>query len=235
MLAVILNVAKNLRRQPFQESIFWINVFGEGSESKNNDFYIQGVKRMVLSKRERRIAIVTIAVLMIFVFDRFILSPVMDARDKVLSQKEDLIREMGKASGLFKQKGKVSAKYNEMISGGLNSDASITESEILNAIRAWSQDYGLSLSSVKPERNKSGEEMREIIFNLACSGDMTSLSRFLWRVETSTLPVKITEIQLGSNSDNGREMSLQLKLSALYLAENAGSATALIKTSEGEH
>jgi hypothetical protein len=189
---------------------------------------------MVLSKRERQIAIVTIAVLMIFVLDRFILTPVMDARDKVLTEKEDLIREMGKASELFKQKSKVSKKYNEMITGGLNSDASITESEILNAIRAWSQDYGLSLSSVKPERDKGGMEMKEIIFNLACSGDMTSMSRFLWRIETSLLPIKITEFQLGSHSDDGREMSLQLKLSALYLAENSEQASALIKQAKGE-
>jgi|WetSurMetagenome_2_1015567.scaffolds.fasta_scaffold55801_3 Tfp pilus assembly protein PilO len=176
---------------------------------------------MVLSKRERQIAIITIIILMIFVFDRFILTPVMDARDRIQSEKTELTREMAKASELFKQKNRVNKKYNEMISGGLNSDASITESEVLNAIRAWSQDCGLTLSSVKPEREKGGEEMKEIIFNLACSGDMTAMSRFLWSIEKSALPVKITEFQLGSSSDDGREISLQLKLSALYLAENS--------------
>jgi Tfp pilus assembly protein PilO len=172
---------------------------------------------MVLSKRERLIAIVTIAVLMIFALDRFMLTPILDARDKVLSEKSEVIKEMGKASELFKQKNRVIKQWNEMVNGGLSSDVSITESEVLNAIRIWAQEYGVTLSSIKPEREKGEGEMKEIIFNVACNGSMNSVGQFLLQAQNSPLPIRITQFQLGSREEDGKEMSLQLKLSALYL------------------
>jgi hypothetical protein len=189
---------------------------------------------MVLSKRERLIAVVTIAVLMIFALDRFILTPILDARDKVLSEKTQLIKEMTKASEIFKQKNRVSKQWNDMVSGGLNSDVSVTESQILNAIQVWTQEYGLTLSSIKPERQRGEGEMKEIVFNMACSGNMNSLGRFLFQVENSLLPVRITEFQLGSRSEDGRDMSLQLKLSALYLAGDSGQASGQLIPVKGE-
>jgi hypothetical protein len=189
---------------------------------------------MVLSKRERQIAFATIAVLMIFAFDRYMLTPVLEARDKVLSEKKELIKEMAKASEIFKQRNRVSKQWNEMVSGGLNSDVSVTESEVLNAIRVWTQEYGLTLSSIKPERQKGEGEMKEIVFNLACSGNMNTLGRFLFQVENSLLPVRITEFQLGSRGEDGRDMSLQLKLSALYLAGDSGQASGQLTSPKGE-
>ena len=172
---------------------------------------------MVLSKRERLIAIVTMAVIMIFVFDRYLWTPVMEARRDVILERQNLITEMQRAERIFKQRNRVKDDWNEMKNGGLYSDASATESGVLNAIGSWAQDSGLTLSSIKPEHEKGEGEMKEIIFNLACSGNMNSVSQFLWQVEESTLPLKIMEFQLGSREEDGREMSLQLKLSALYI------------------
>jgi Tfp pilus assembly protein PilO len=190
---------------------------------------------MVLSKRERLIAIVTIAVLMIFALDRFMLTPILDARDKVLTEKNELIKEMGKASELFKQKNRVIKQWNEMVNGGLSSDVSITESEVLNAIRIWAQEYGLTLSSIKPEREKGDGAMKEIIFNVACNGSMNSVGKFLLQVQNSTLPLRITQFQLGSREEDGRELSLQLKLSALYLTGGTMEQTADNQPSQGDN
>jgi hypothetical protein len=193
------------------------------------------MKGMVLSKRERLILVATIAVLMIFALDRFLLTPALDARGEIINQKRDLIREMEKASELFKQKSAVSPKWEEMINGGMNADVSSTESIVLNALRTWAQNYGLTLSSIKPEREKGqGGIMQEILFNVACSGNMSSVGQFLWQIENTTLPLRITEFQLGSREEDGKEMSLQMKLSALYLAEGVKKDLSDIQPSEGE-
>jgi hypothetical protein len=189
---------------------------------------------MVLSKRERLILIATLLVIMIFALDRFILTPVLDARGEILNQKQELIREMEKASTLFEQKSRVSQKWDEMVNGGLNSDVSSTESIVLNALRSWAQNYGLTLSSIKPEREKGQDGiMQEILFNVACSGNMSSVGQFLWQIENTTLPLRITEFQLGSREEDGKEMSLQMKLSALYLAEASDQTGSGIQPSEG--
>jgi len=190
---------------------------------------------MVLSTRERLILIATMLIIMIFALDRFILTPALNARGEILNQKQELIREMEKASELFQQKSTVSPKWEEMINGGLNSDVSSIESIVLNALRTWAQNYGLTLSSIKPEREKGqGGIMQEILFNVACSGNMSSVGQFLWQIENTTLPLRITEFQLGSREEDGKEMSLQVKLSALYLVEPAGRTVTEINPSEGE-
>ena len=175
---------------------------------------------MLFSKRERQIFILTLSVVMIFIIYQFILNPILAAREQTLSEKKQLTEKIRTASELIKQKEKVSKEWDDRVNNGLSSDVSITESSILNALRIWTQEYGLTLVSVKPERKKGQEgEMKEIIFNLVCSGSMSSVGQFLFQVENTIFPLKITEFQLGSRAEDGREMSLQLKLSAIYLME----------------
>ncbi len=56
-----------------------------------------------------------------------------------------------------------------------------------------------------------------MIFTVAGRGRLESVARFLWQIETAALPVKIKDMQLGSSSEAGDSMSVQLHLSALYL------------------
>lgn len=180
---------------------------------------------MVLSKRERQIAIVAIAVVMIFAIDRYVWTPIMEEKDRVLIEKQGLLAEMQHADKIFKQRTQMGQEWEEMKKGGLGSSASTTESRILNAIRQWSQDYGLILSSIKPDHKKGEGDMQEIIFHVVCNGTMATVGQFLWQIENTTLPLRITEFQLGSRGEDGRDMSLQLRLSALYLAESMGANT----------
>jgi Tfp pilus assembly protein PilO len=103
-----------------------------------------------------------------------------------------------------------------MLSDGLRSDAEV-ESRILGALREWSGAAGLALSSIRPERVSSEKGLQEMILSVAGKGTLDSVARFVWQVETASLPVKIKDMQLGSSSESGDSMSLQLHLSALYL------------------
>ncbi len=178
---------------------------------------------MVLSKRERVIAIVTAAIILLFVLDRYVWTPAMDARARVGNEKQTLQTQLQQADRLFKRRSQLSEKWEEMKKGGLGSDPSATESRVLNAIRKWSQECGLPISTVKPDRDKSDGELREIFFNLALTGDMEAVGHFLWEVENTTLPLRIKEFQLGSRGGNGSDLSLQIKLSALYLGSGSGN------------
>jgi hypothetical protein len=45
------------------------------------------------------------------------------------------------------------------------------------------------------------------------------VAQFLWHIETAALPIKVKNMQIGSASEAGDSMSLQLRLSALYLGD----------------
>jgi Tfp pilus assembly protein PilO len=181
---------------------------------------------VVLSKRERYVAIAAIIVVTLLVADRYIVSWFLDRRAKVEAERQSLLGEMERATSLFKRRKLMDQKWQEMVSGGLESDASKAESQVLHAVRNWSQECGLVLSSVKPEHTVGQGNLQEIMFMVAGTGTMSSVGQFLWRIETASLPLKIKEIQLGSRKEDADDLSLQLRLSALYLPAEAQAPTA---------
>ncbi|MBN2372219.1 hypothetical protein JXL19_00320 [bacterium] len=182
---------------------------------------------MVLSKRERMIAVVTLLVMLVFILDRYVATPFMDAQENIRIEKQGLINEMQHAAKVFRQRSRVKAEWQEMLKGGLESDSSVMESRVLNVLGDWSRECGISISSIKPDRSRNeSNSLMEIIFNVACRGSMDSVGRFMWQIENSKLPLRITEFQLGSREEDGRDMALQLKLSAVYLFHEVTGETA---------
>ncbi len=53
---------------------------------------------------------------------------------------------------------------------------------------------------------------------------MSAVGPFLWRLETTPLPLRIKELQLGSRRDGEDDLSLTLTVSALYLAAEGTAA-----------
>ena len=48
-------------------------------------------------------------------------------------------------------------------------------------------------------------------------------ARLLWQVETTGLPLRVHEMQLGARKEGTDDLSLQLKASTLYLGADAGA------------
>jgi Tfp pilus assembly protein PilO len=171
---------------------------------------------MVLSKRERIILIAAITCVGLFVVNRFVVEPVQAKLDELEAQRQQLLGDLNEAELLIGNHGRMQKKWKAMLSDGLRSDTE-AESRVLSALRQWSGAAGLALSSIKPERVSSDGGLQEMIFTVAGKGTLDSVARFLWQIETAALPVKIKDMQLGSSSELGDSMSLQLHLSALYL------------------
>lgn len=172
---------------------------------------------MVLSKREKYILIITLTVVTVLVADRYVVTPMMRVWAEVKAEKQGLIDQMNYAESLFKRKALMERKWQDMVFGGLERDVSKTESKVLNAVRQWSQECDFALSSMKPERLAGQETLQQITFQVAGTGTMQSVGMLIWRIENAQLPIRIEDIQLGSRTEGVDDMSLQLKLSAIYL------------------
>jgi Tfp pilus assembly protein PilO len=171
---------------------------------------------MGLSKRERIILIATLASVGLFVAVKFVIDPVQAKRQELESQRQQLLGDLNEAEMLIGNHGRMQKKWDAMLSDGLRSETE-AESRILDALRQWSGAANMALSSIRPERVLSDRGLQEMIFTVAGRGSLESVARFLWQIETALLPVKIKDMQLGSSSEAGDSMSLQLHLSALYL------------------
>ena len=171
---------------------------------------------MVLSKRERIILIVAVAVVGVLVANLFVIGPATQRLQQTENQRLQLEAEFRAAQDLFERRRLRGPQWEAMLSHGLRSDAE-AESRVARALEEWSADAGLTLSSVKPERVASDKGLKEMTFVVAGNGPLDAVAWFLYEVETAALPVKVKNMQLGSSAESGGSMSLQLRLSALYL------------------
>jgi len=179
---------------------------------------------MILSKRERRALAAAIIVVLVFAVDRYFVSALLKSRARVNSQKQTLLNERQRVDNTMKRKRKLAPIWREMLAGGLTSSPSRIESKVLHAIGDWSKESGLALSSVNPERTKHDGALREITFKAVGSGPMSAVARFLWHLETATFPVRMKGLQLNSRKEGTDSLSIQLRISTLYLAPETEDA-----------
>jgi len=180
---------------------------------------------VVLSKRERVIVFVTIAVLATLVIDRYAVNPFLDARSQVHWDYQRLVGEMAQTGSLFDRRKLMQRKWQDMVDGGLQNDASKTESKVLHALRDWSEKHGVTLASVKPDHIDGEGKLHEITFLVTGTGSMSALGEFLWQVEATSMPLRIKELQIGSRREDGNDMSVQLRISAIYFTTQTDTPT----------
>ena len=179
---------------------------------------------MRLSKRETYIAAAAIAAVALLALDRYVVTPVLESGEALEAEKEQLVDELANAQRLFERRQMLGGRWDELTAGGLTDDPEEAESLILHAMRDWAAEAGLSMSSLKPERDESDGKVREITIAVAGTGPMRAVARFLWQAETSPLPLRIHEVQLGARREGADDLSLQVRASTLYLEEGAAAA-----------
>jgi len=176
---------------------------------------------MTINKRERTIGIVAGAVVGLLLLDQVLITPLLarwtDADDKIelatmdRNSAEDLIFASERANG----------QWSRMIGTQLHRDASEAESQVLNSVREWAQEAGMNLSSVKPERTEKEKDFFKITFRATGSGGMAQVGRFLWRLETAPLPIRVSELTLRSRQENTDNLSVNLNVSTLSIVPSA--------------
>ena len=181
---------------------------------------------MILSKRERFFAVAVVLAVALYAVDRLLLSPFMDRQVRLEAERLSVIGDVERATSLFTLERRLIPRWNDMLEGGLKADVFEAESQVLHAVRDWSQEAGLSLSSMKPERVASGEDLQEITFLAAATGPMRAVARFLWMLETTSLPVRVDDLQVGSRTEGKDDLSLQVRISTLYIGSQQESSTA---------
>ncbi len=178
---------------------------------------------MVLSKRERILALATLLVMGALVANSLILDPLFTKRRQAADERTDLEAQLAEAQNTFERRRLLERKWKTVLSEGMRSDTD-AESRVTKALNEWSRQTRLTLTSIKPERTTGDKGMSEITFVVAGRGSLESVASFLHQVETAELPVKVTTMQLGSTSESGDSMSLQLRLSTVYFGTSSASS-----------
>jgi hypothetical protein len=163
------------------------------------------------------IVLATILVVGALLGDRLIWAPLANHLGALRGQRQQTLAQVTKAKNLLAEKAQRERKNKKLLTEDLRSDAE-AESRVAEALNKWSKDARLELASIKPDRMAGDKGLKEIVFVVAGKGSLDSVAWFLYQVETSDLPLKVKYMQLGSTSESGDSMSMELRLSTLYVA-----------------
>lgn len=172
---------------------------------------------MELSKSERMLAMGVGGVVLLLALDRYALTPLLDEQDALELERTTVLKQIASGQSQMKERKRLTPQWKEMLTTGLKDDPASAESQVLHALRDWARDSGLTLSSLKPDRPESKESLKEVQVQATATGGMDGVARFMWKVHSAKFPLKVTEFQTSARNDANDALTLQIKVSTLYM------------------
>lgn len=176
---------------------------------------------MNMSPRERRIATIAGVVIGALVLYEYVIDPQVQrivALDEGMRQSTAAL---DRANGLLDASRRASRQLSQMAGAGLRRSDAEAESELLNGVREWAQESRVTLSGVKRERTEREKDFNKITFRASGSGGMGQIGRFLYRLQTASIPVRISDMTINSRKDGADDLAITLSISTIYLAPQA--------------
>lgn len=177
---------------------------------------------MVLSKRERYIGIGAIGAVLALAVSSLIIGPYTErtatlkhdlaAAKNTLADDENLVRA---------QKNRL-PEWNAMLNNGLQADDSTARSRTQQMLQTWARTANINLDAISSEPAPSQKGPFEAVnfnldFNTSGGDTMRQISRFLWALESATIPIRINSIRIQSEKEGTDQLNVKLVVSALYM------------------
>ena len=185
---------------------------------------------MVLSKRERLISIATAAVIGILLLDYLMVEPMLQQRKDLAAQIVKQQEELHRAKQLIYNSRGMTRIWSELARGQLLRNPSEAESQLAHSVDEWAHDAGLNLASSRATATAERENgFNKITVRATGNGGIAQIARFMWRAQTATIPVRVTELQITSHKEGTDDLTLQVAVSTIQQPPeqlSAGAASA---------
>ncbi len=171
---------------------------------------------MTMSKRERYIAIGAGVVIFALLLDQVLLSPMFKRLSDANLAIEDYQSSLREANNLFDSDIAASRRWKELAGTGLKADASAAEGQLLDRVREAAQNAGLSVQSLKPDRSERVNGFYRITLRVSATGSMSRMTRFLHNLQTSKIPLRMSDLQVSARKEGTDDLALQLGVSTIF-------------------
>jgi hypothetical protein len=172
------------------------------------------------NKRETLLKIVVGVVVGLFVLDRFILTPSINAWKAQTERLEALREKVEKGKSLIERETSLRGRWADMLRTDLTDDNSAAEADVYKALGRWGNRSRVSFNSLMPGWPKhDGYDTFEC--RVTATGDQASLGRLLYEIETDPLPARIEECEFNARDGQGKQLTLTMRFSFVRINETA--------------
>lgn len=168
-----------------------------------------------MNEREKKIAIFVGVAVGLYGIDQWLLEPYFDDLNKADDQIAHYQTALSDGNGVLQNRLKASKHWKEISTGFVQADASAAESSLLNRIHDCAQRANLFVSSYKTEKAEKEKGYDRISVKPTAVGTMQQISRFLYELRQSDIPVRVGELQITARKEGVDDLSLALTLTTI--------------------
>lgn len=172
---------------------------------------------MRIDNRQRILGIAAAAGLALLIADKVIITPLMTGWKERSARIAELKKSVGQGTLLIGRDQQIHERWDSMRTNTLPDDVSLAENEVLKAFERWSQDSRISVSSIKPQWKRAGDDFMTLECRADAFGSMQAVASFLYNVEKDPLALKVESVEITSRDNDGQQLSLALQVSGLLL------------------
>ncbi len=174
---------------------------------------------MVITKRERLYLSIIGVLAGLFLLQYMVIGPWLSYRTQMKNDLATATVNYNDAQRLLIRRRNHEKEWKALLASSLKPNPSEAESQVLHLVRAWVQEAGLGLDSLKSEHTAQDKDtaFQQISFYASGTGSMASVARMLWRLETAPIPLHVNSVQITPRKEATDDLTVQLSISTLCL------------------
>jgi hypothetical protein len=177
---------------------------------------------VVISKRERYIVILTAVLVGSLLLYYLAVGPLLERKSLLDTKVADDTLRVRRNKKTMETRDQMTPGWQKMLAGPLKRDASVAESQMVGNVIEWGKTTGVNLSSLNPQRTTDKEkDFYKISLRAAGTGGIDQIGKFLFQIQNADIPVKVTDLQIGSRKEGVDDLSFQMGISTIYLSPDA--------------
>ena len=175
---------------------------------------------MTPERRQRLLVVATATIAGLYMANLILIEPLYNWGARRAQQIEKLRKQVRSGELLVGRASRVQEDWDRIRTNSLPSNPSQAEQRLLNTLDQWARESGSEILDRVPQWRGDEADHQTLTCRLELNGSMGSLTRFLQRLESGALDLKVDAMQLTTRDPAAQQMTLGLQLNALVLGAN---------------
>jgi Tfp pilus assembly protein PilO len=172
---------------------------------------------MNIKNRQQFLIILTLSLLGLYVADMLVFEPMYHWWKSRQEQITELREQVNEGKSLVRRESVIRDEWQRMRANSLPNDPSQAEQQVLRAFDNWAGDSGVNVNSMTPQWQNDQNDYSILECRVETSGDLGTLSRFLYAIESGSMPLQLESVELTAADDKGQQLNLGLQIGGLAL------------------
>jgi hypothetical protein len=172
---------------------------------------------MKIKNRQQMLMVLTIAAVGLYVGVDFVYTPLSDWWDTRATEIRELRQKVSDGNQLIKRDAGIRNHWSDMQSNALPANTSLAEQQVLKSFDVWSRASGAELTGIMPNWKNDATNYMTLDCRVEAGGTLGTLTRFLYEIENSPVPLRLDSVELGAHDSTGQTLTLGLEINGLAL------------------